>query len=259
MKTPLDRAYANMIAAPDDDLVRLNYYARLSDAELHLMLASEADGDQISPEMFHLNEGPYVLAFDREDRLGDFANRPIAFATLSGRALAMLLAPQEIGLGVNLGAQSEYLIPPDALLWLAKTAEKSADVITKTPQEFCKPKAVPNHILEALSTKLVSATGLARAAWFSGVKYGLDDQTNNLVVFVDALRDAHSALAQAITDVLTFSGVDDQKIDVMFIGANDPLNAKLEKVGVRFDIPEPEKPRPPDAPSTNPERPPRLR
>ena len=74
--TALDAAHAKMEAAPQDDAARLRFYERLADSELFLLLTEEAQGENISPELFEVADGRFVLAFDREDRLARFAGQP---------------------------------------------------------------------------------------------------------------------------------------------------------------------------------------
>ncbi|MFN6979952.1 MAG: SseB family protein, partial [Gemmobacter sp.] len=121
MPSPLDIAHAAMTAAPDDDAARLRYFAALADAELVLMLGAEAEGGQIVPKVFPLTDGPVVLAFDGDDRLAAFAEGPVPYAALPGRVIARQLAGQGVGLGVNLGGDAAFLVPPAALDWLAGT------------------------------------------------------------------------------------------------------------------------------------------
>ena len=45
-----------------DDAVRLRFYERLADAELVLLLAKDADGDNVEPELFEVQGGRFVLA-----------------------------------------------------------------------------------------------------------------------------------------------------------------------------------------------------
>ena len=121
--TPLDTAHAAMEAAPDEDAARLRFYERLADCELFVLLTQEAEGDNISPEVFDLADESFVLVFDREDRLAQFVGKPAPYAALSGRVIAGLLAEQGIGMGVNLDvAPSSILIPPQAVVWTASGA-----------------------------------------------------------------------------------------------------------------------------------------
>ena len=109
-ETPIDRAHAAMQAAPEDDAARLRFYERLADAELFLMLTAEPAGDEISPELFEVQDAPFVLAFDLEERLSAFAGRAVPYAALSGRALAGMLAGQGIGLAVVADIVESYHI-----------------------------------------------------------------------------------------------------------------------------------------------------
>ena len=97
-ETLLDRAHADMEAAPDDDTARLRFYEHLAASELFMMLASdlEAGSDTVTPDLFQHDGAQYVLVFDREDRLSTFAGEATSSrapgtlhgAILSGRATA---------------------------------------------------------------------------------------------------------------------------------------------------------------------------
>ena len=69
--TDLDQAHAAMEAAPDDDVARLRFYERLADTELFMLLAAEAENDQITPELFEIENQKFTLVFDREERLSE--------------------------------------------------------------------------------------------------------------------------------------------------------------------------------------------
>jgi len=258
-ETPLDAAHRAMEAAPGDDAARLRFHDRLAGAELLLLLAAEAAGDAVTPEVFEVEGASFVLAFDTEERLSSFTGRISPYAALSGRALAEMLAGQGLGLALNPdAAPSSYLMPAEAVAWLAETlgarpAEVEARLRTATP-----PRGLPDGLLAALDAKLASAGGLARQAWLAGVTYegGAD---GHLLAFVGALPGAEPGLARAVGEALTFSGVEAGELDVAFLRASDPVMARLAKVGLRFDIPEPEAAPGPAAPGMDPDRPPRLR
>ena len=78
--TPLDKAYAAMAAHPDDDTARLAFYERLADGELVLLLEEEATGGQVTPRIFPLEEGPYGLACDSEEKMAAFSGSIAAYA-----------------------------------------------------------------------------------------------------------------------------------------------------------------------------------
>jgi hypothetical protein len=81
-----------------------------------------------------------------------------------------------------------------------------------------------------------------------------------VLAFVDALEGAEKALASAAGEALTFSGIEAGVMDVLFVRASDPLAARLARVGLRFDLPEPEATQTPGAaPGMDPAKPPKLR
>lgn len=258
--TPLDHAHAAMEVAPEDDAARLKFYERLADAELFLLLGKEPEGDSITPELFELSDHSFVLVFDTEERLAEFVGKPAPYAALSGRVIAAMLARQNIGLGVNLEvAPSSILIPPDALAWLADTLTHAPDQVEAIPEAFNAPSGLPETLIAALDQKLSTAAGLARMAYLVGVSYDTGTKSH-MLGFVSAIPEAQGALAKAVSEVLTFSGIEAGALDVAFFEPSDPIAAQLARVGLRFDLPEPPKPQEyaPAAPGRDPDNPPKL-
>ncbi len=258
--TALDAAYAAMLAAPEDDSARLRFFERLADSELFLMLSEEARDENISPELFDVADGRFVLAFDLEERLAEFAGHPVPYVALSGRVLSGMLSGQGIGLGLNLEtAPSSMLIPTEALGWLESTLQHGPQEVQQRLAEFHPPAGLPDKLLTALDTKLATAAGLATAAFLVGTKTD-DGGRGHLLGFVSAVENAQPALARAVSEALTFSGIEAGALDVGFFEAEDPAAAALAKVGLRFDLPQPQAPKVERAaPGSNPERPPILK
>ncbi|MEM7321196.1 MAG: SseB family protein, partial [Pseudomonadota bacterium] len=225
-----------------------------------LMLSDEATDDTVSPRVFDLSDGNFVLAFDRVERLSQFAGGAACYIALSGRVLSEMLIGQRLGLGLNLDvAPSSILIPPDAVAWLHETLGNAPDPVEEKISSFAAPGDLPERLLVALDTKLATAEGLAQSAYLVSVEYD-DGGQGHLLGFVNALDHAHGALAQAISETLTFSGIEAGALDVAFFDASDPVSARLARVGLRFDLPRPPEPagqRP--APGSDPEKPPILR
>ncbi len=260
-ETPLDAAHAAMEAAPGDDSARLRFYERLADAELFLLLAHEATGDSLTPEVFDLSDSQFVLVFDREERLTRFTERASDYAALPGRVIAGMLAGQQIGLGLNLEvAPSSILIPADAVDWLARTLGEGPEEAEARPVEVLSPKGLPETLLSALDTKLALGAGLARKAYLAAVIYD-DDSRGHLLGLTGTTPGAESALARAVNEALVFSGIEAGALDVVFLADSDPLTAKLARVGLRFDLPEPadSSAQAPAAPGSDPQKPPILR
>lgn len=257
--TPLDTAHAEMEAHPDDDTLRLRFYDRLADAELFMLLAEEAQGDQVAPQVFPVEEQQYVLVFDREDRLTRFVDAAAPYAALSGRSVVRLLSENGLGLGLNLEvAPSAMLLPPDAVQWLSETLGEAPKEMAAKPEAISAPQGLPEAVLIALDTKLATAAGLARRAYLVQVGY-VDGRRGHFLGFLGTVPGAEHALASAVREALVFSGIEAGTLDVGFLRDNDPIAGALARHGLRFDLPEPETLSAPSAPGMDPDRPPKLR
>ncbi|WP_172299783.1 SseB family protein [Pseudoruegeria sp. HB172150] len=260
-ETPLDRAHAAMDAAPEDDAARLRFYDRLAEAELVMLLAADADGDTVEPELFEVEGGRFVLVFDSEARLAEFIGRTAPYAALSGRAIASMLAGQGIGLGLNLEvAASSILIPAEAVDWLAATLAQRPREVFERPEDVSRPVGVPEALLNALDQKLATATGFAPLAYLASVVYS-GGRRGHLLAFVDAATEVEPALSQAVGEALVFSGLDAGEIDVAFFAATDPMAGRLAMTALRIDLPVPDEVQilSPSAPGMDPDKPPKLR
>ena len=257
--TPLDQSHEAMEASPEDETLRLAFYRTLAETELFLLLEREAEGEKVEPQIFPVGDTSYVLAFDREDRLSGFTGRLSPFAALSGRTLAGVLAAEGLGLGLNLEvAPSAMLVPPDAVQWLAEMVGQSAEDLTALPKEVTAPKGLPPSLITALDGKLAQAAGLARSAFLVGVTYE-DGRRSHLLAVIDAAAGAESAITQSVREALLFSGIEAGVLDVGFFSGSAAITSRFAKVGLRFDLPEIAMPSAPEAPGSDPSRPPKLR
>ena len=261
-ETPLDHAHAQMQADPDAQMPRLRFYDRLLGAELFVLLERPmaAGQDRIEPKILTSEGVSFVLAFDREERLSQFVDWVEApYAALTGRALAKMLAPQDIGLGLNLGvAPSEILLDGAAMIWLRDIAKQGPTSIDARPVALNAPRGLPQDVLIALDAKLAGLTGLAAGAYLALADYA-DGSHSHILCFIDAVPEAHAALARVVSEMLHLSGVEAGMLDVGFLPAHEAFVAKLAKVGLRFDLPQVEKPRERPAPGSDPDNPPKLR
>lgn len=260
-ETPIDQAHAAMQAAPEDAALRLQFYDRIAQSELFLLLCAEpGNSDQIDPDILKQDGLQYLLAFDREDRMVEFAQREVPFVAVSGRVIAQMLDGQGLGIALNLGgAPSSILLPPEAMVWLNQTLDHAPQEIEARPTELLVPKGLPEQLITTLDARLATAMGLARCAYLVGVRYDTGAQ-GHMLGFVGAIPQAQGALTQLASEALTFSGIEAGAMDVAFVSSSDPVVPRLERVGLRFDLPQPESAaneRP--APGSDPAKPPVLR
>lgn len=261
--TLLDLAHAAMENASQNDQLRLKFYERLAASELFLLLEAEPDEatGNITPHLADWEGERFALVFDKEERLADFHGGTAPYVALSGRVIAGMLAAQDIGMGVNLDvAPSSILLPAQAVAWLSDTLGNAPSEVQARIVAVHPPKGLPDTLIEALDQTLASAMGMARAAYLVGAEYD-GGQRGHMLGFVGALPQAEGALAKATAEALTFSGIEAGAMDVAFFKADDPICARLDKAGLRFDLPQPEDLASPDrpAPGSDPARPPILR
>ncbi len=258
--TPLDAVVAAMNAEPEDEAARLRCYERLVDVELFLVLESEPGSDDISPLVLETGSGSFVLGFDTEERMADFTDNPTPYAALSGRRVLSALAGQGLGFGVNVAVEgAELLLPPGVIDWLAERLRHRPDPTAEKVRGVESPTGLDTRLLSALDAKLAGLAGMAAHAYLAGARYD-DGPASLLLTFINPVPGAEDALAQAVNEAVAF-GTDAASIDVMFAAAENPIAARLERVGLRLDIPRVKVRRreAPGAPGMDPDRPPRLR
>lgn len=254
--TPLDAAHADVAADPEDE-TRLNrYYAIFAETEIFLLLEREA-GETADPVTVDPGIGSVALGFDTELRLAGFTGSPSPYIGLPGRALAAMLAEAGLGLALNLDEPSETILDVETLAWLAGI-ESESEMREARPSEVRSPRGVPADLLEAIDRKLARAAGLASHAVLVDAAYSDGGQGHLLAVF-DCAEPARASLARAIGEAMAFQGFGASWLDVAFLDGGDPLAGRIEAVGLRFDLPEGERPIQPGAPGLDPEKPPKLR
>lgn len=260
-ETVLDIAHAAMEAAPDDVGARLQFYMTLTGSELYMLLEHEAGPDSVTPHLLTLDDQRFSVVFDSEERLARFAGRQVPYAALSGRVIAGMLAAEDLGMGLNPDvAPSSILLPPAVMTWLDETLANVPDEIEARPRDIRPPEGLPETLMTALDSRLASAEGLARMAYLTGVTYD-NGARGHMLSIVGVRPGAEAVLTRTVSDVFALSGMDRATLDVAFFGEDDPVLTRLARVGLRFDLPQPEQAASltGTAPGRDPARPPKLR
>lgn len=238
---------------------QLSFYQTLTDTALILWVEEHEDADKIVPKVVELDGGNFVMAFDLDERLADMSGGVAETATLPGRALTRMLQGQGLGIALNLGdAPSAMLLPPDAIDWIIDMLDQSASSKTQRserPVAFGLPTDIPETLAAALSEKLI-LTG-ARA-YLTKATYA-NRASGHMVVFVDVPDADQSAIADAVSEALTFSALEAGTLDVAFFTHEDARLSALAQNAYKLDPPKPQKASQPSAPGMNPDRPPILK
>ncbi len=234
-----------MEAAPEDTGARLRWYGALLDAELAVALEGEARDGVFAPQLFTLENGRTVLAFEGEERLASVLGAA-DYAALPGRVLVAALAGQGVGLGVNLGSEAAYLMDAPAVDWLASVLA-AAPVASVSGSDPFAPAEAPPALLAALEARLEMARGMAEAAFLAARGGRL------VLVFTGAA--SQEPLARMAAEAAAFCGTP-VDLDAGFLPAGVPAPAAARHV---WDL----SPRPDPAPGEAEPRsaggPPRLR
>lgn len=256
-ETALDAARRAMAAAPQDDAARRRFYTRLAATNLAVLLEREPDGDGIEPALFDVDGTSYVLAFEGEGRLADFAAAPAPYVALSGRALVEMLAAERIGLALNLDrAETAFLMPAEAVAWLAGSVPRRDAATSGKIAEIAPPGDLPRTLLEALDTTLSSMAGLAQAAVLAEAVHR-DGSRRPLLAILGAAPGEEPAIALALADAAAAGWAED--LDIAFPDPADPALPSLLRQGLRIDLGRPRTPAPAAPPGGDPDRPPKLR
>jgi hypothetical protein len=246
--TPIDAAHAAAESAGSED-ARRAWWGVVAAAELHVWLAAEPRGADLPPRVFEIDGASYTLAFDTEDRLAAFAGGVAVHATLRGRRLAALLAQAGLGLGLNFGAPSETLLPPDAMAWLAGFEDEGPRRVEARPDAL-GPPTLAAQAVALLDARLAAVPDLARRAWLCTATWP-DGTVRPLLAVEEAVPDAADAIARFLGEALAFAGIE-TPLDVLGVTAGSSLVPRLDRVALRFDIA-------PPGPGRDPAKPPRLR
>jgi type III secretion system (T3SS) SseB-like protein len=262
--TPLDLAHRKMMRNEDDDTARLQFYQRLAECELFMLLEDEPEKDVVNPLVFPVKGDAFVLVFDREARLAEFAQATAPFAAMSGHKFVEMLCkdgPSQFGLGVNLAvASSSILIPASGVDWLATMLKQDLVETSQKVQDFLPPHDLAPDFVSSIDRKLATATGLATRAYLLGLRFE-DGTIGNMLAFVGAIPEAKGALQQAIGDVVRFADFSG-RFDVGFFASDAPEVEVFQRVGLGFEVPKiiaPSEAVPNSGPGMDPDRPPKLR
>jgi hypothetical protein len=282
----LRAAEACAAGAPDDvTAARIVFFSALVAGELCIPPADTSapaqgagEGGQFRPRVLTLASGPFVVAFQDEMCLADFAPAGAEFTVLAGRDLVQAMAGRGLGLGLNLATPAlAYLLEAEGVDWLA-------EVTAPPPPPALPPEALAGLAIGApegasglLAALLIQRLGLhpgvAGAALLARAVPRGGGPDLALVALVGAgtapapdqrlLRDlAEAARFAALMPARTpgGAGLAVGGLAVVGLAAHHPLAEVFGRVGRALPLPrQVAASAGPAAPGLDPARPPRLR
>lgn len=253
--TPLD----TLCPAPFHELPdaqRARVLNRLADTELFVALDADPVGDRVRIRLFDLPQGRLAIAADQEDRVAAFFDAPTEHVAMPGRALAAMLAAEDVSLMVNPGAASEMLLEPSVLGWLAEALSQTPAEMQAGPARLAAPSSqMVAALAEPLATRLSDMEDIAETAALVSAKWQ-DGAEGHLLVLSGVEEGQRALVAKALGELLAFLPPLPESCDVAF---DLPLpdaalilrNEKNEAAQVTSGGP--------TAPGSNPDKPPILR
>ncbi len=255
-QTQLDAAYGAMMADPDNDSLRSAYYGVLAATEVFVLLEREAT-QRIEPQLLEMDGIRYALIFDTDARLASFCDAPTPYGAMSGRALVEAIGGARLGLAVNPGvAEASIFVPPEAVEWMRARVGADIEEGGQRIVALNAPMVESVELLKAIDGRLAVFAGEGRSAYLVEAQYEAD--TAHLMVLVGVPEAARASIAGGLAEALRFL-VPDMAFDTMFVDAGAEIVAAASRVGLRFDMaPEKAVPTAPQAPGSDPDKPPIL-
>ncbi len=237
--SPLDVAFIEMAAAGDDPIAAARFHERLLAGWLSVVLAAEPEqgAEAVRPEVFDVEEGRFVLAFDSDGRMAAFLDRARPSAGLSGRSLIAMLAGRGLGIALNLGeAPSATLLPAETIDWLADRLREAALVEIDTGLDWVGPPLdAPAALIDGLGRRITAFGPTIGMAVLVASRSGDAEPALTLAVS-GAPEAARAAIAAAVAEAAAICGPHDRAVQVFFVDRDLAVLARLERVGIVFEV-----------------------
>ncbi len=187
--TELDTAF---LSAKQDDNQKPAFYNLFLNTEFYIPTQSPyGEGDeQISPLYIESGGIAYLMLFDSEQRLKDWAQKDMHFAVLPGHLIVEMMTA-EYHWALNVGTAFAKNFVPGEIAWLKQTVAKTkAEQSEKKKEQGVSilvrvPKDLPDGLLMAINQTLSSYRTVARA-YLGQAHYAIKDEPPHLTLVVEA-------------------------------------------------------------------------
>lgn len=129
--TDLDLALSLCQQEPEDHDIQTSYYDLFLNSNFYVPTQSEADqsgeitdadAENAVPLIIDGEGDDYLMLFDREDRLYDWAGTEVSYVLVAGYALARISTPP-LHWALNVGSDYPKQFLPEEIAWLRSVVE----------------------------------------------------------------------------------------------------------------------------------------
>lgn len=213
------------------------FYETLAEARVYVLLDDTVKGETYEPKVFALKDARYLLAFDVPEQADELTGSTASTSPTLGMDLFKLLRGRDIGLGVNMGGTSSAtLISGETIDMICAYYDGTAgeplvaDADTSQFRALLAPHNFPDTLQNALGEKLSGLQQTFGKAVLLKAEY--DEGKSGFIVAISGAGDAdRSAIAAAVDEALVASRRSDIHLDVVFLGLDDPMASRIERVG----------------------------
>ena len=213
------------------------FYETLAEARIYVLLDDTVKGDTYEPKVFSLKDARYLLAFDVPEQADELTGSTASTSPTLGMDVFKLLRGRDIGLGINMGGTSSAtLISGETIEMICSYYDGEAgeplvaDADTSQFRALLAPQNFPDSLQNALGDTLFQLQKTFSKAVLLKAEY--EEGKSVFIVAVSVAADPdRGAIAAAVDDALQASRRSDVQLDVAFLGLDDPMASRIERVG----------------------------
>lgn len=124
--TPLDAFLKECIEQPELPQAQSNFYDHFLNASFYVPMHDFEPGsesDSVAPLIIEAEDIEFLILFDTEEKLKEWADEEVRFTIVPGHALA-LMTPEHLYWALNVGAEYSKHFEPAEIAWLKEVVEK---------------------------------------------------------------------------------------------------------------------------------------
>lgn len=197
--TQLDTAYT---AAKNNDEQKPAFYNQFLNTDLYVATHPEAgESESIAPLVVEYSGVQFLMLFDTQQRLTDWAKKEITYAVMPGHTLVQRMST-DYHWALNVGTDFTKTFVPKEIAWLKEIVEKTKSEQTQNPAKNIsalvrKPKELPDSFINRLS-EIFTKTPTINYAYLGEVRYAIENEPAHLTLVLET----NNTLSQAIHDEL---------------------------------------------------------